>query len=348
MRLGFYTDYSRDIAQFAQDTGFTSMELSAWPQSSLNADDDHRRTDQGDPRRPRQPRHPDLGAGLLPQLPHRRQGRSRRIQALLPQGDATRRPDGGPRRLHVRRHDTRAGPSRPAWSPSPSCSPNSVPKLRISASASASRTARCSTTRTAPARTWPSVPEIWKAMFDAVPSRALGLEIDPSHLVFLGIDYIQAIRDFGDRIVHFHAKDIDIDERKRGVLGLLRPGVRRPAGIRQRMVALPCAGLGRHRLAQRHHRTHRSRLRRQHRHRTRGRGVRRRGPVEDRRRSRHRRDARKGAQRTGIGLPPPGADDAAGLRPNFFRTNRGAVVRHQTHHRRRGRRNPCRDRLFRL
>ena len=39
MRLGFYTDYSRDIAQFAQDTGFTSVELSAWPQSSLNADD---------------------------------------------------------------------------------------------------------------------------------------------------------------------------------------------------------------------------------------------------------------------------------------------------------------------
>ena len=39
MRLGFYTDYSRDIAQFAQDTGFTSIELSAWPQSSLNADE---------------------------------------------------------------------------------------------------------------------------------------------------------------------------------------------------------------------------------------------------------------------------------------------------------------------
>jgi sugar phosphate isomerase/epimerase len=62
-------------------------------------------------------------------------------------------------------------------------------------------------------------PEIWQAMFEAVPSKALGLEIDPSHLVFLGIDYIQAILDFGDRIVHFHAKDIDIDERKRGRLG---------------------------------------------------------------------------------------------------------------------------------
>lgn len=39
MRLGFYTDYSADIAQFAQTTGFTSMELSAWPQSALNADE---------------------------------------------------------------------------------------------------------------------------------------------------------------------------------------------------------------------------------------------------------------------------------------------------------------------
>jgi hypothetical protein len=39
MRLGFYTDYSRDIAQFAQDTGLTSMEMPAWPQSSLNADE---------------------------------------------------------------------------------------------------------------------------------------------------------------------------------------------------------------------------------------------------------------------------------------------------------------------
>ena len=69
-------------------------------------------------------------------------------------------------------------------------------------------------------------PEIWKAMFEAVPSRALGLEIDPSHLVFLGIDYIQAIQDFGDRIVHVHAKDIDIDERKRATSGFTaRPSV---------------------------------------------------------------------------------------------------------------------------
>jgi sugar phosphate isomerase/epimerase len=39
MRLGFYTDYTPEIAQFAETTGFTSIELSAWPQSSLNADE---------------------------------------------------------------------------------------------------------------------------------------------------------------------------------------------------------------------------------------------------------------------------------------------------------------------
>jgi sugar phosphate isomerase/epimerase len=62
-------------------------------------------------------------------------------------------------------------------------------------------------------------PEIWEAMFDAVPSAALGLELDPSHLVYLGIDYLAAIREFGHRIVHVHAKDCDIDERKRGRMG---------------------------------------------------------------------------------------------------------------------------------
>lgn len=38
MRIGFYTDYSQSIAAFAEQVGFTSMQLSAWPSSSLNAD----------------------------------------------------------------------------------------------------------------------------------------------------------------------------------------------------------------------------------------------------------------------------------------------------------------------
>ncbi|HVA89565.1 MAG TPA: sugar phosphate isomerase/epimerase, partial [Chloroflexota bacterium] len=50
-------------------------------------------------------------------------------------------------------------------------------------------------------------PEVWRAMFSAVPSPALGLCYDPSHLVRLGIDYLRVLDEFGDRIHHCHGKD---------------------------------------------------------------------------------------------------------------------------------------------
>ena len=53
-------------------------------------------------------------------------------------------------------------------------------------------------------------PVAWEMMFEAVPSPNIGLEYDPSHLVWLGIDYIQAIYDFGERIFIVHAKDTEI------------------------------------------------------------------------------------------------------------------------------------------
>ena len=52
-------------------------------------------------------------------------------------------------------------------------------------------------------------PELWDAMFEAVPSPALGICMDPSHLVWLGIDYLRATRDFRDRVYHAHAKDTE-------------------------------------------------------------------------------------------------------------------------------------------
>ena len=47
-------------------------------------------------------------------------------------------------------------------------------------------------------------------MFELVPSKAIGLEFDPSHFVFQFMDYLSAIRRLGDRIVAFHAKDTQI------------------------------------------------------------------------------------------------------------------------------------------
>ena len=65
-----------------------------------------------------------------------------------------------------------------------------------------------------------TTPELWDAMFTAVPSPALGLCYDPSHLFWQGIEYIQPIWDFRDRIFHAHAKDTEILERVRNRYGL--------------------------------------------------------------------------------------------------------------------------------
>ena len=53
-------------------------------------------------------------------------------------------------------------------------------------------------------------PAIWDEMFSAIPDANFGLNLDPSHLVWLMIDYERAVYDFGDRIFHAHAKDLEM------------------------------------------------------------------------------------------------------------------------------------------
>ncbi len=53
-------------------------------------------------------------------------------------------------------------------------------------------------------------PEVWEPLFDALPVDNFGLNFDPSHLYWMGIDYIQAAKDFSDRIFHVHTKDTEI------------------------------------------------------------------------------------------------------------------------------------------
>lgn len=53
-------------------------------------------------------------------------------------------------------------------------------------------------------------PELWDALFSEVPSKDFGLNMDPSHLYWLGIDYIQVIKDYAPKIFHAHAKDTEI------------------------------------------------------------------------------------------------------------------------------------------
>ena len=65
-------------------------------------------------------------------------------------------------------------------------------------------------------------PELWREMFRLVPNAGFGLNYDPSHLVWLGIDYLEPIREFRQRIFHVHAKDAEIllaDRNRYGVYG---------------------------------------------------------------------------------------------------------------------------------
>jgi sugar phosphate isomerase/epimerase len=54
-------------------------------------------------------------------------------------------------------------------------------------------------------------PALWRQMFAAIPDPNFGLNLDPSHLVWQFIDYERAVREFADRILHVHAKDMAID-----------------------------------------------------------------------------------------------------------------------------------------
>ncbi|HHV63014.1 MAG TPA: sugar phosphate isomerase/epimerase [Firmicutes bacterium] len=65
-----------------------------------------------------------------------------------------------------------------------------------------------------------STPEIWERMFELIPSDYLGLNLDPSHLIWQQIDYIQAVYDFKEKIFHTHAKDTKILKDKLGRKGI--------------------------------------------------------------------------------------------------------------------------------
>ena len=70
-------------------------------------------------------------------------------------------------------------------------------------------------------------PQMWEAMFDLVPSPALGIEYDPSHMYWQRIDYLKAITDFGSRIYCCHAKDTEINYEVMGRTGIFGEQINR-------------------------------------------------------------------------------------------------------------------------
>ena len=75
---------------------------------------------------------------------------------------------------------------------------------------------------------WPSgnnlayAPSIWRTMLEEFGT-TVGLNFDPSHLVWQMIDIQTSIEEFGERFYHVHAKDLEIDQQglfEHGILSL--------------------------------------------------------------------------------------------------------------------------------
>ena len=121
-------------------------------------------------------------------------------------------------------------------------------------------------------------PELWEWMFEL----GLYLNFDPSHLLWLGIDPVAALRPYVDRVVHAHAKDAETfpEQRNRfGFFGRTATREQDPWDMGWWRYRIP--GLGAGRLPRLRRRARRGRVRRRALGRARGPGA----GVERRRRS---------------------------------------------------------------
>jgi sugar phosphate isomerase/epimerase len=77
---------------------------------------------------------------------------------------------------------------------------------------------------------WPSghnlaySPGMWRTMFEEF-GPTVGLNLDPSHLIWQMIDVGAVIDEFGERIYHIHAKDLEIDAEGLYTNGILSLGM---------------------------------------------------------------------------------------------------------------------------
>jgi sugar phosphate isomerase/epimerase len=64
-------------------------------------------------------------------------------------------------------------------------------------------------------------PAVWRRMFEAIPDPHFGLNYDPSHLIWQGMDEIAPIAEFAPRFHHVHAKDARVERRRLNEVGVL-------------------------------------------------------------------------------------------------------------------------------
>ena len=64
-------------------------------------------------------------------------------------------------------------------------------------------------------------PVMYRKLFEIIPSKNFGLNFDPSHYVWQGLDYLKTVYDFSDRLFHIHFKDIKLYPEKLRECGVL-------------------------------------------------------------------------------------------------------------------------------
>jgi sugar phosphate isomerase/epimerase len=64
-------------------------------------------------------------------------------------------------------------------------------------------------------------PAIWDRLFEILPGRQLGLNYDPSHLIWQQMDYIKPIYQYSDRLHHIHLKDAKLYKEKLDRVGIM-------------------------------------------------------------------------------------------------------------------------------
>lgn len=66
-----------------------------------------------------------------------------------------------------------------------------------------------------------TTPALWRKVFSLLDSDHLGINYDPSHFVWQGIDYIKPMYEFKDKIFHVHFKDIKLYPDKLDDVGIM-------------------------------------------------------------------------------------------------------------------------------
>ena len=64
-------------------------------------------------------------------------------------------------------------------------------------------------------------PKIWREMFREIDSDYFGLNYDPSHLLWMQMDYIKPLKEFANKLFHVHLKDAKVCREQLDDVGIL-------------------------------------------------------------------------------------------------------------------------------